>query len=185
MANGDDGYADTGGGGSVWCDFHFSEVDTAPEWREVSHAGNGHRPRKRDHDAHQLKVKVVDKYTEHKKNDDVKGHGKLTDVEHPLIKNQGRGYFVMIIDNAAQIERVELEGETLRIYLPIVDPVPAPPPGKRVRQASLRWGLRDPKLLGTSMWAALKTALLKTPGVADVTLGWSIEKHASVAGTAN
>ena len=190
MANGDDGYADTGGGGSVWCDFQISEVDIdkgpEPKLKVFQADGSGHRPRKKKHEAYRLAMShVMDKFTELKGGDKIKGRDEPLEDGDDLITKQGKGYFVLIVDKATQIERVEIEGETLRIYLPIVNPVPAPPPGKRVRQASLRWGLRDPKLLGNSMWASLKAALLKTPGVADVTLGGSIEKYSSVAGSSS
>lgn len=182
--NGDDGYSDAGGGGSVWCDFHISEVDVEPKWQQAA-PGSNHRPRKEDHDAYRARAVIVDKYTEHKAGDKVKGHGKLPDASHPLIKGQGSGYFVMIVDNATQIERIEIENDTLRIYLPIVNPVQAPPPGQRVRQVSMRWGLRKSAALGTSIWTQLKKSLLATQGVADVTGGGSVEQKTAATGSGN
>lgn len=177
--NGDDGYADAGGGGSVWCDFHVSEVDREPEWDEVQQPGGSHRPRKKGHDAYAVKTGVVDKYTEHRKGDDVKGHGPLPDDNHPLIKHQGHGYFVLTVDNASQIQRIEIDGDTLRVYVPIVNP----PDHQKARQVSLRWGLR---VFGEGdgvpgMWTALKVRLLGTPGVADVTRGVSVEKKSAAS----
>lgn len=183
MANGDDGYSDAGGGGSVWCDFHVSEVDVEPTWRAATAADGHHRDRKVDHNGYRPKAVIVDKYTEHKTGDTVTGHGELKDPTHALLANQGAGYFVMVIDNATQIERVEVDGDTLRIYLPVVNPKPAPPPGQRVRQVSMRWGLRKSEKLGTKIWANLKNALLATPGVANVTNGGSIEQKAAATGS--
>lgn len=187
MANGDDGYAEAGGGGSVWCDFHVSEVATEPKWEGVNYDGNDHRPRKVAHDAYRLRAStpIIDKCTEHKKDDDVKGHGRLPD-NHPLITGQGTGCFVIIVDTASQIERVEIDNDTLRIYLPIVQP----DAGTSPRQVSLRWGLRvfDPGECVRGMWDGLKKKLLGLPdapaivhGVADVTQGVSTEVKSAKA----
>lgn len=178
MANGDDGYADAGGGGSVWCDFHVSEVGDEPEWDDAN-TGPGHRARKKDHKAYGVKT-VVDKYTEHKVGDDVKGHGPLP-AGHPLLTSQGAGYFVLIVDKASQIERIEIEGDTLRVYVPIK------PNEEHVRQVSLRWGLRvfDRGDALRDMWTALRAALLGVAGVAEVPPRVSVEKKsARVSGTA-
>ena len=179
--NGDDGYADAGGGGSVWCDFHISETDIGPNWQQGVPNGAGHRPRKVNHAAYKLTAASIDKFTQHAAGNNVQGKGPLNGND-PLIADQGEGYFVLTIDNAAQIQRIEIDGNTLRIYVPVVNPNPAPPPGQKVRQVSLRWGLRASNALGNSIWAALRTALLATPGVANVTGGGTIEKPAASVG---
>src|SRR5687767_10550042 len=135
--NGDDGYTNGGGGGSVWCEFHVSESAERPSRKQVDHPA-GHRPRKEDHEG--WVIRAHDKYTKHRANDEIKGMSGKLPGNHPLITQQGEDYFVLIVDDARQIHRVEVDGNSLRIYVPIIDS--KLPAGQQPRQVSLRWGLR-------------------------------------------
>lgn len=140
MANGDDGYVDGGGGGSVWWEVGVSEGkiinSKAPDYKELfpDNTRSPHRPAKGNHGMYTLSGH--DSYRESTK----------TDNE--------QGYFEITIVDATQISRIAFDanGQTLRLYLPIVD---SETPEK---QFSVKWGLRQriPSSLG---WTQLKAAL--------------------------
>ena len=160
--NGDDGYVDAGGGGSVWCEFHISETSDVPGLAPVT-PGPGHRPRKDGHQGYLTTTDgklIVDKYTEHKPGDLI--GGQPLPPNHPHIVNQGEGFFVLTIDNARQLERIEITpDDTVRLYVRIDNNAPF---AEHVRQVGLRWGLRRNITAGLS-WAAVKQALLGTGAV--------------------
>ena len=133
--NGDDGYTNGGGGGSVLWEFHVSEVNADLHLEERIHPPD-HRPRKSGYKA--WHANGVDTYTEHTKGDTV-GEVTLTG-EEDLVTGQGSGYFVLVIDDAREIKRIEIEppreggAQRIRIYVPVAK--------AKGRQVSLRWGLR-------------------------------------------
>lgn len=171
--NGDDGYSDHGGGGSTWWRLRVSEATGIVHESAVVASQGNHRTRKDGHSS--FLFSGSDKFTEldPARPDHMIGGARVS-ATHPEFVGQGKGYFVVTIDNATQIERIEIQGETLRVYLPIV----TPPGHQRVRQVSLKWGLR---VFGAGdgapgMWAAVKAKLLGSAGVAEVTRGGSVER---------
>jgi hypothetical protein len=157
--NGDDGYVDGGGGGSVWWELHVSEATEVGPAQPIDESAGGHRPRKNGYHSFLIR-NGLDKFTEHKPGDQVGGGSAALGTTDPLITKQGAGYFVVIIDDATQIQRIELDANNrMRMYLPIN----AVQPGQRgPRQASLRWGLRNAarvKGAGPMAWGRLRQAL--------------------------
>ena len=135
--NGDDGYADAGGGGSVWYEFQVSETDTPPAVGPAP-GGRGHRPRKNTRAGYVVQ-RGKDTYAEHSAGDRVGGSPVGLPAADPLIAFQGTGYLELIVDDATQIERIEVgPGNSLRLFVKVAPPAVIPGP----RQASLRWGLR-------------------------------------------
>jgi hypothetical protein len=157
--NGDDGYTNGGGGGSVLWEFHVSEVNADLSLTERIHPPD-HRPRKAGYKA--LHASGVDTYTEHKKGDKVGTNGATTGEvtltgEEEFVKGQGSGYFVMVIDDARDIKRIEIDppgpggAQRVRIYVPVAK--------SKGRQVSLRWGLR--RAVGEAVqWGSLLKGLL-------------------------
>lgn len=160
--NGDDGYVDGGGGGSVWWELNVSEATNVnPALPQNLPAG--HRPRKNGYRAYMIS-NGRDKYTEHQAGDQVGGSSTPLPANDPLITGQGSGYFVVIIDDASTIQRIEVDASNrMRIYVPVNQ---VPPGQNGPRQASLRWGLRTvarvtaPGQGGALTWARLRQALL-------------------------
>lgn len=142
MANGDDGYVDTGGGGSVWWKLRVSEghqfgttldehVDMARATGKAAYLLSGH-----------------DSYAE---------EGKVVDG--------AAGYYVVTIADASQA-RIVAAGNTLRVYLPVQEQAPALPDDERdiqhadgrVPQIRVRWGVRRLAAVGMT-WAAFSKAI--------------------------
>jgi hypothetical protein len=118
--NGDDGYVDGGGGGSVWWETSVSEGEL---YSTQLVNLNGHTARKDGHTAYRLRG--YDSFTERK-------NGKKADP-------RGDGYIVVTITDVNDIKRIEFVGSALRLFLPIDGRGRDEP---RVRQFSVRWGLR-------------------------------------------
>ncbi len=135
--NGDDGYVDGGGGGSVWWETGISEGQVYSA--EVVNL-NGHTRRKDGHTAYRLRG--YDSFTERR------------DDGRP--DPRGDGYIVVTITDVEDIRRIEFVGRALRLYLPIETRDRDAP---RLRQFSVRWGLRKvaQQLLD---WAKVRAALI-------------------------
>ena len=138
--NGDDGYADGGGGGSVWWEVAVSEgrlsSETKGEFTEVcpDNRFHPHRPPQANHGRYM-----------------VTGHDSFR--ESSATSEDGSGYFEITVFDARTIHRFELDpnGRTLRIYVPIADGKKDDP------QYKVAWGLR--KEMEPLSWDRLKAAL--------------------------
>jgi hypothetical protein len=138
--NGDDGYVDGGGGGSVWWEVAVSEgrlrSETKGEFTEVcpDNRFNPHRPPQANHGRYM-----------------VTGHDSFR--ESSARPEDGIGYFEITIFDARTIHRFELDqnGRTLRIYVPIADA------NKDQPQYKVSWGLR--REMVPLSWDRLKAAL--------------------------
>lgn len=150
--NGDDGYVDAGGGGSVWWELGVAEGQVPAT--ELVDTNNGkHTPRKDNFAAY--KVSGHDSFTQRKAGDIVNGK-ELQPTDVP--SDQAPAFFVVSIEDARKISRIEVVGDTLRVYFPVNDPPDPLPANKRgPKQFSVRWGLRN--LPTSSVWAEFKAAL--------------------------
>ena len=127
MANGDDGYVNGGGGGSVWWEVGISEADF--DEREVRGKFEHDGPdSKRTHETRQMKNGKV-----HYR---LSGHDSFRESQAGADE---RAYFEIVIGDVGQIADIVLDGETLKIYLP-VEKTPESKP-----QYSVRWGLHREK----------------------------------------
>ena len=137
--NGDDGYVDGGGGGSVWWEVAVSEgkltSGTKGEFTEVcpDDRFKPHRPPQANHGRYMLT-----------------GHDSFRER---TAKSEEIGYFEITIFDAPTIHRVEVDrnGRTLRIYVPILRA------DKDNPQYKVSWGLREK--MGPLAWDRLKAAL--------------------------
>jgi hypothetical protein len=185
MANGDDGYTNGGGGGSVWWELQVSEAERINHEPPPKVTGDKHRKRRDGHGP--FRLSGWDKFTHILADRPGTIDGDPADG-HDQFEDQGDGYFVITIDDASTIRRVEVEGNRLRLYVPVNAPLPLDPQGnpqRNQRQVRLAWGLRSAvdrnkqAAFGWGGWNALRAWLLGAEGKAvDASLPRaSIEVH--------
>jgi hypothetical protein len=137
MANGDDGYVDTGGGNSVWWKLRVSDgtnFDTALDAKI-------HTERKPGRAAYILS-----------------GQDTYAKTAH-----EGSEYYVVTIPDASDV-RIVVDGDALRLFLPVKERAPGQMPSDerdidhgRNPQIRIRWGVRQ--AISGMTWANFRKAL--------------------------
>lgn len=154
MANGDDGYVDGGGGGSVWWEMAVSEGQLYST--EVVNL-KGHPPRKDGHTAYKLR-----------------GRDSYTEQPGPNPDPRGDALIVVTIPDVQDITRIEFVGNALRLYMPVAAGI------NPVRQFSIRWGIR--KVVQRAFnWANIRTALKNEGAVETADKPEEVTRQAAIA----
>ena len=135
--NGDDGYTNGGGGGSVWWEVAVSEGELETSEKAKFNA-TCPDPRFKPHKAAKP------------------NHARYMVTGHDSFREEKKepneaGYFEITIPDASQITHVELDVKTLRFFMPIDSA------HGKVEQYRVSWGMREK--MAKNVWGQLRAAL--------------------------